>query len=160
MDMNIVYPAKKPFLDRSFALSMTIKSFKGRRDVEVHLFRHAWDQSEEKSINWDAVIGESFEQDTGLPPESSRKIILESFTAEERDTIIEYLKDQYATRLSAITSLPLDLPVPAGLPSLSSMSESKSVGFIRFEKIPSYPLEYPLRGLYDLSQHKPIVENS
>lgn len=160
MDMNIVYPAKNPVLDRSFALSMTIKSFKGRRDVEVHLFRNSWEPSEEEAINWNAVVGEPLEQDTGLPPESSRKVILESFTSEERDTIVDYLKEQYATRLSAITSLPLDLPIPGGLPPLSSMSEGKSVGFIRFEKIPSYPLEYPLRGLYDLSLHKPIVENS
>ncbi len=157
MDIRLVAPAAPLPLERAYALSMTIKSFKGRRDVEVHLFRHAWDPAEEGGCDWNALLGPTIE---GAPdPESSRKVILEAFTLQERNQIVSYLKEHYASRLAAIDSAPLAFPVPRGLPPLCSLAEGKSIGFIRFEKIPHYDLPVALRGLYDLSQHRPIVES-
>ncbi|MDD4951228.1 MAG: hypothetical protein PHV85_01635, partial [Desulfovibrionaceae bacterium] len=153
MNMNIVYPGARTPVERAFALSMTIKSFKGRRNVEVHLFRYAWDKAEEGSYPWERIIGAPIEPGLAADPTSSRRVVMEAFTEQERDQLVEYLKAQYGTRLSAITSLPLDFPVPMGLPALSDMTEGKDIGFVRFEKIPSYKLDFPLRGLYDLSQH-------
>jgi hypothetical protein len=143
-------------VDRAFALSMTIRSFKGRRDVEAHLFRHTWDPAEEAAFDWNALLGPCIEG--AADPESSRKVILEAFTRQERDQIIAYLTEHYASRLSAIDSAPLGFPVPRGLPPLCGLDEGKSIGFIRFEKIPHFHLPLALRGLYDLSQHRPIVE--
>ncbi len=159
MKITVIDPPAPPAAQRCHAVSMVIKSFKGRRDVEVHLFRREWDPAEEASYDWDALLGAPLE---GGPasPEQTRQVLLESFTAEERDRIIDYLKDQYATRLSSITSRPLDLPVPMGLPPLCSLSEGKNIGFIRFEKIPSYSLGLPMHGLYDLSRHPPLVEET
>lgn len=156
MDLNIAEPFAPLPVERAYALSMTIKSFKGRRDVEVHLFRPCWDPAEEAGYDWNALLGEPMPGSND--PESSRKVILESFTRAERDQIVSYLKAHYVSRLEAITSAPLDFPVPRGLPPLCSLTEGKSIGFIRFEKIPHYDLPVPLRGLYDLSQHRPIVE--
>lgn len=157
MEITVIEPPAQPPVDRAFALSMVIKSFKGRRDVEVHLFRPDWDPVEEAAYDWDALLGAPLE---GGPAssEQTRKVLLEAFTAEERDRIIDYLKDQYATRLASIAAVPLDLPVPVGLPPLCSLSEGKDIGFIRFEKIPSYSLDIPMRGFYDLSRHRPLVE--
>jgi hypothetical protein len=144
-------------IDRAHALSMTIKSFKGRRDVEVHLFRHSWDPEEEESIDWDQLLaakGMSEAEDAA----GSRRVILESLTCDERDSIVDYLKNHYAGRLTTIQSMPIPFPVPVGLMALSDMSEGKSVGFIHFERIPHFNLGIALRGFYDLSQHPPIVE--
>lgn len=55
MDIQIIQGGKDLPIDRAHALSMTIKSFKGRRDVEVHLFRHTWDPEEEEAIDWDKL---------------------------------------------------------------------------------------------------------
>jgi hypothetical protein len=144
-------------IDRAYALSMTIKSFKGRRDVEVHLFRHAWDPEEEQAIDWDRLLAA---QGMSEAPEAagSRHVILEALTLEERDRAVAYLKEHYASRLSAITSAAIPFPVPVGLMALSDMSEGKTIGFIHFERIPHFNLGLALRGFYDLGQHPPIVE--
>lgn len=155
MDITITAPTTKPPTRYANSLSMTIKSFKGRRDVEVHLFRGNWDEAAEAREDWQAII----ENSDAAPQDSSKSVILESFTDDERDHIVDYLKRQYSTRLSAIRSTPLSFPVPAGLCGLSHCQADKNIGFIEFDKIPSYPLDIPLKGLYDLSQHPPIVED-
>ncbi|MDP3426535.1 MAG: hypothetical protein Q8S17_04060 [Humidesulfovibrio sp.] len=144
-------------IDRAYALSMTIKSFKGRRDVEVHLFRHVWDSEEEGAIDWDLLLaakGMSEAEEAA----GSRRVVLEALTADERDRIVDYLKEHYAGRLTGIVSMPIPFLVPVGLVALSDMSEGKTIGFIHFERIPHYNLGIALRGFYDLGQHPPIVE--
>ena len=39
MDVRVNPPMMAPPVDRAWAVSMVIRSFKGRRDVEVHLYR-------------------------------------------------------------------------------------------------------------------------
>jgi hypothetical protein len=131
---------------------MTIRSFKGRRDVEVHLFRSSWESNEEKELNWPTLI------EGNAPQDSSKTVVMESFTTQERDRIVNYLKEQYSTRLTAIKSTPLTFPVPAGLPGLSQVAVGKTIGIIEFDQIPSYSLGLPIKGMYDLSQHPPIAE--
>lgn len=131
---------------------MTILSFKGRRDVEVHLFRSTWDHAQEKTLDWSVLIDGNAADATG------RAVIMEAFTTEERDLLVNYLKEQYSTRLGAIKSTPLNFPVPADLVGLSHLKAGKTIGVIDFMKIPSYSLDIPMKGVYDLSQHPPIVE--
>ncbi|WP_319544146.1 hypothetical protein [uncultured Pseudodesulfovibrio sp.] len=157
MDITVT-PSSAPLpINRAFCLSMVIKSFKGRRDVEVHLFRACWDDGEFSDSDLDRLIGAPINP-SSTDPAGSKAVIMESFTDSERDLIINYLKEQYSTRLTALRSSPLTFPVPAGLIGLSQIQAGKDVGFIEFEKIPSYSLKIPLKGLYDLSQHSPIVE--
>ncbi|QGY41357.1 hypothetical protein GM415_14905 [Pseudodesulfovibrio cashew] len=153
MEIIIIQPEETPPVPFVHSLSMVIKSFKGRRDVEVHLFRSSWETAMEEGVDWTRLI--SGTEDA----ESSRRVIMESFTAAERDRIIKYLKEQYSTRLRGIRSTPLTFPVPAGLAGLSQLTPNKSVGLIEFERIPSYSLGLPIKGLYDLNQHPPIVED-
>ncbi|BCS86981.1 hypothetical protein [Pseudodesulfovibrio sediminis] len=156
MDISIDTPHSPLPTDRAHTLSMVIKSFKGRRDVAVHLFRGQWGPSDE-NLDWATLIGPPLDA-THTDPAGSRKIILESFTDVERDRIISYLKEQYSTRLTGIRSAVLTFPVPAGLTGLTQVEPGKARGFIEFEKIPSYPLDIPLKGFYDLNQHQPMVE--
>lgn len=157
MDITIISPDSPPPTAYVHSLFMVIKSFKGRRNVEVHLFRASWEAINEERENWDALIAPSSEM-SAVDRHRSRKVIMESFSDDERDRIVNYLKEQYSTRLAAIRSTPLSFPVPAGLSGLSQMEPCKNVGFIEFAKIPNYPLDIALMGLYDLSQHPPIVE--
>lgn len=153
MDITITNSESSPPVEFANSLTMTIKSFKGRRNVDVHLFRSRWETSLERTLDWSTIIqGDEDSTDT------SRKVVMESFSTEERDRIVNYLKEQYSTRLTAIRSTPLSFPVPAGLPGLSQLQPDKNVGLIDFESIPSYSLDIPLKGLYDLSQHPPIVQ--
>lgn len=158
MDIQIIPAGGNLPIDRAIALSMTIKSFKGRRDVEVHLFRHAWDPEEEEAVDWDRLLSAP-NMSEAEEAAGSRKVVLEALTVEERDSIVSYLKEHYAGRLSSITSAPIPFPVPVGLMALSDMSEGKTVGFIHFERIPHFNLGIALRGFYDLGQHPPMVEN-
>ena len=157
MDINIIPPESDPMIDRVYVVGMTIKSFKGRKDVDVHLFRTEWDDEEYEVYEWNDLLGAPVDPDHANP-EGSKKIILESFTEEERDQVIAYLKEHYSEKLSTINSAVMDLPVPKGLPSLSDFEPGKDVGLIMFDKIPHYNLPFSMRGLYDLSQHKPLVE--
>ncbi|PIE69116.1 MAG: hypothetical protein CSA21_03670 [Deltaproteobacteria bacterium] len=147
-------------IDRGYVLSMTIRTFKGRRDVEVHLYRAVWDEGELHAYDWETLLGGTIEgkERASSDPDGSKKVLLEAFTRQERDQIIEYLSSRYASRLTSITASPLELPIPLGLVPLSSFPEGKTIGTIRLDKIPRYPLPFSLRGLYDLSRHKPLVE--
>jgi hypothetical protein len=162
MDIHVENLSSTPPFERAYVVSVVIRSFKGRRDVEVHLFRPADASSdggaaEGAGYPWDRLLGEPVEPGRD-DPEGSRKMVLESFTRDERDRLVEYLKERYADRLEAIESRALDFPVPLGLAPLSSVPEGKSIGFIRFDAIPNYTLDFPVRGLYDLARHRPIVE--
>lgn len=152
MDITIIEPTQTTPTPYIHSVSMVIRSFKGRRNVEVHLFRGAWDPDHESSEDWDSILASSDKNDP------SRRMVMETFTTQERDRIVNYLKEQYSTRLTAIRSTPLTFPVPAGLPCLSSLEPGKDSGFIDFTRIPSYTLDIPMRGLYDLSRHKPLVD--
>lgn len=145
-------------IKRGYAVSMVIRSFKGRRSVEVHLFRPHWPVGDENEISWDNIFGSPAALDA-VPDESKdRKIVLESFTREERDQVVDYLREHYSSRLESIFSSPMEFPVPSGLPPLSSISEGKDIGLIRFEVIPHFNLPFSLRGLYNLGAHRPLVE--
>lgn len=157
MKINIAPAPSSLPVERAHVLSMTIKTFKGRRDVDVHLFRACWDDHEEKDFDWSALLLPDQEAEKSPEAPECKNIVLEAFTEDERDSIITYLKGQYSTRISNINSTVLTFPVPAGLMPLSCVEEGKNIGLIVFEKIPSYPLDIPLRGLYDLSLHPPIV---
>lgn len=157
MEISITTPDTTLPTDRAFAISMVIKSFKGRRDVAVHLFRSQWNPEEYDSMDWNQLLDTSMEGPTN-DPEGSRRVILEAFTDAERDTIVDYLKTQYSTRLTDISSVPISFPVPIGLTGFTQVQPGKSIGFIEFSKIPSYSLGMPLMGFYDLSQHPPIAD--
>ncbi len=143
--------------DRAFVMTMTIKSFKGRRDVQVHLFRPEYEASEFEAYKWDNLLGDAIEpgQDD---PEGSKRVLLEAFTKAERDQILGYIQERYADRVSDVTARPMTFPVPKGLVPLSAIPEGKSVGLVRFSQLPNYTLPFPLSGLYDLSQHEPMVQ--
>jgi len=160
MDMDIdVVPADYNLpVDRAWTVSIVIKSFKGRKDVTVHLFRPEWDPAEEKNYDWPVLLGDPVDPDLPVSLESSRRILLESFTERERDAVVDYIKTRYKDKVSEIHACSLNFPVPLGLTALSELTEGKDIGFVRFDKIPHYTLPFPLRGFFDLSQHKPLIE--
>jgi hypothetical protein len=164
MNINIITPETEPPCYRAWAISMVIKAFKGRRDVEIHLFRGEWDPEEEEAYDWDALVGSiddvSPETAEQIDPTSNRRVVLEAFTDEERDEIIDFIRTQYHDRVSEVTAMPLIFPVPPGLTPLSDVTPDKSVGLLDFRKIPAFKADIPLLGLYDLSQHKPIIEET
>ncbi len=160
MDVTIIPPEGVLQEERAFSLSMTVRTFKGRRDVDIHLFRHSWDQAEEQAYDWDTLIGPPLDVDTPVSPvetAGSRLVLLESFTRKERDMIVDFLTQQYQDRLTAIRSRPLTFPIPSGLTGLSQVRAGENIGLVDFSRIHSYTLPIPLRGLYDLNQHKPII---
>jgi len=137
---------------------MTIKSFKGRRDVEVHLFRPFWDKEEENIYSWDKILGDPIENGPEPDINRSKKILLEAFTQDERDQLIDYLARRYASRLKNISSAPLDFPIPLGLMPLSEMPEDGDFGRIRLDQVPNYSLPFPAHAFYDLSAARPIIQ--
>lgn len=144
--------------DRAYVISVIINSFKGRKNVEVHLFRPECDQSEYDEYVWEHLLGDSVEPGCN-DPEGSKKVLLEAFTQQERDQIFEYIQEHYRDRISEVSARPMSFPIPVGLPPLSSIPEGKSIGIIRFSDIPNYSLPFPVHGLYDLSQSEPLLED-
>lgn len=159
MEVKIAVPEHQLPVDRAWVVTMTIKSFKGRKNVDIHLFRAGYDAETEgldPKYDWNVLIGDPMHPEMDLDPLKTRLTVFESFTIEERDQLIQYIKDRYDERVSSIIAGPLDLPIPLGLPPLSSIPEGKTMGFIRFEKIPNYTLPFVVHGFYDLSQHQPL----
>jgi hypothetical protein len=158
MELNIITPEIELPVSRSHVMSMIIKSFKGRRNVEVHLYRAKWSPEELESYPWDDLLGEPIHTDAAIPPDNSKKVLMEAFTLEERDQVVAYLRDRYGEKLESITACPLDFPIPKGLAALSDAPEGKSVGRLYLETVPQFTLPFPVHGLYDLSQHEPLME--
>ena len=158
MDIKIIPSTTHLPVNQAYIVTMTIKSFKGRRDVEVHLFRPFWDKEEENIYSWDKILGDPIENGPEPDINRSKKILLEAFTQDERDQLIDYLARRYASRLKNISSAPLDFPIPLGLMPLSEMPEDENFGRIRLEQIPNYPLPFPVHGFYDLSSARPIIQ--
>ena len=158
MDIKVIPPTTSLPVNRAYIVTMTIKSFKGRRDVEVHLFRPTWDVEEEDAYPWDKLLGDPIENGPEPDINRSKKILLEAFTQDERDQLIDYLARRYASRLKNISSAPLDFPIPLGLMPLSEMPEDGDFGRIRLNQVPNYSLPFPVHGFYDLSAARPIIQ--
>ncbi len=159
MSIEIIETTEVPQLDRGYVISIVIKNFKQHRDVDVHLFRPSWDPEEYQAYDWPDIVGNPLPGVDKIDPISSRKVLLETFTRQEKDTIVEYLKDRYNTRLKRIRVGIIYLPIPLGLVALSEIEPQGEIGIIKFEEIPNYPLSFPFHGLYNLAQH-PLVEGS
>ena len=160
MELNIITSQDELPVKKGYTISLIIKKFKGHKDIEIHLFRPDWDEEEARSYDWIKLLGDPIDRDVSIDPISSRKVLLESFTTEERDMIMDYMKKRYVSRLSAINSRPFDFPIPMGLIPLSEIPEDNDIGCIRFEEIPNYTLPFLVHGLYILSQHEPVEEES
>ena len=158
MRLNIITSQNELPVKKGYMISLIIKKLKGHKYVEVHLFLPEWDENEAKSYDWSKLLGDPIDRNAPADPVSSRKVLLESFTLEERDIILDYIKKRYVSRLSAINSRPLDFPIPMGLIPLSEIPEDDDIGCIRFEEIPNYTIPFPVHGLYILSQHEPVEE--
>ncbi|HDQ41402.1 MAG TPA: hypothetical protein ENN39_10295 [Desulfonatronum sp.] len=158
MDLNIAATHQEAPVARAHVLTMTIKSFKGRRNVDVHLYRAQWNPDEMEHYDWEKLLGDVEHPESGIDPENSRKVLLEAFTLDERDQLIQYLQNRYGSKLESIASCSLNFPIPRGLTALSDVAEGKSVGRIRLENVPKYTLSFPVHGLFDLNQHEPIME--
>ena len=158
MRLNITTSQNELPVKKGYMISLIIKKLKGYKNVEVHLFLPEWDEKEARSYDWIKLLGDPIDRDAPADPMSSRKVLLESFTLEERDMILDCMKERYVSRLSAINSRPLDFPIPMGLIPLSEIPEDDDIGCICFEEIPNYTLPFPVHGLYILSQHEPVEE--
>ncbi|NCC25926.1 MAG: hypothetical protein EOM25_12155 [Deltaproteobacteria bacterium] len=141
--------------ERGVVISVTIRSFKGRRDVVAHLFRP------------DPVTGEpdpALDNSAVIVPDSTetgdgRTVYLETFTEDEAKALVQYLADRYDSRLTHIRASWIPLPVPPGLTPLSRCQCTQTVGRIQFDKIPNYSLSFSVHGLYDLALHPPLTSH-
>lgn len=157
----IAAPDNAP-LNRIYIVAATLNSFKGRRHVEVHIFRHGATDEELAALEGKSLVGPP---DPAVPPqvlqgateEAALRCLLEAFTAEESQALAAYLEQRYADHIEKITVCPMELPVPLGVAPLGGIPEGKSTGFIRFDAAPDYPLPFVARGFYDLAIHEPLT---
>ena len=158
---SIAAPDNAP-LDRIYIIAATLNAFKGRRHVEVHIFRHGATDEELAALEGKKLVGPP---DPAVPPQvlqgatekAALRCVLEAFTAEESQALVAYLEQRYAEHIEKIMVCPMDLPVPLGVSPLSGIPEGKSTGFIRFDAVPDYPLPFVARGFYDLAVHEPLM---
>ena len=149
-------------LERIYIITLTMHAFKGRRDVEAHLFRAEPDPAELTSLRNKGLVGKPCAESLDSQPshgteDDALQTVLEAFTAEEGNLLLEYLKKRYAEQIARVTVCPLKLPVPLGIVPLSAIPESKTMGFIRFDAARDYPLPFAVRAFYDLDAHEPIA---
>lgn len=150
-------------LERIYIITATLKTFKGRRNVEVHLFRSNPDVAELKTLRAMNLVGEPTNEtpvgcNTPEAAEDALRTVLEAFTAEEGNLLLEYLDKRYADQFSKIVVCPLEVPVPLGVVPLSSIPTGKSMGFIDMSAIHDYPLPFAVQGFYDLDAHEPMLQ--
>jgi hypothetical protein len=159
---HVIIPAPPDdLLDRTYIITLTLHAFKGRRNVEAHLFRAEPDPAELVSLRNKGLVGKPYAEpnDNQLPhgtEDDALQSVLEAFTAEEGNLLLDYLKERYADQILRATVCPLKLPIPLGVVPLSALPEDTSKGFIRFDAMRDYPLPFAVRGFYDLDAHEPL----
>lgn len=152
-------------LERIYIITATLKNFKGRRNVEVHLFRANPDLAELESLRAMNIVGKPNNEtpvgsNTPAAAEDALRTVLEAFTAEEGNVLLEYMDKRYADQFAKVVVCPLELPVPLGVVPLSAIPEGKSMGFIHLSAVRDYPLDFAVSGFYDLDAHEPTMEDS
>jgi hypothetical protein len=162
MQKEIVSALGNEPTDRIYTMYVIIRSFKGRKNVQAHLFRSDIPEAELQDTNLHQCIDTDCDKYRLEPHlsgtlEDTKQMVLESFTKKEMEAIIDYLEERYHTRLEGIFAAPLSFPVPQGTMPLASIPEGKSMGFIRFDDMPGYPLKFKFRAFYDLDQHEPNI---
>lgn len=169
MELTVIPVEGTPPVERIHVISVTIRTFKGRRNVQAHLFRLADETAAAEGLSSlrtvPGLVGASLDPNapgaddlTGPEAETDAlRTVLEAFTEAERDAVVDYLSQRYADRLTCIIACPLQLPVPRGVVPFSALPEGKTMGVIRFDEVPRYPLPFAIRGFYDLAQHEPLV---
>ena len=148
-------------LDRFYIVAITLNTFKGRRHVDVQVFRPNAGDDELEPLRGLGLVAPA---DPSVPPEvlqgateeAALRCILEAFTAEESRALADYLEQRYAEHIEKITVCPMDIPVPMGVAPLAGITEGTSTGFIRFDTVRGYPLSFPAHGFYDLEAHAPL----
>ncbi len=159
MDFKII--AASPFveLDRVYVIQAQLKSFKGRKDVIVYLFRPDTNAEELEELRTLDLVGPS-DEDTpkGANSEDALLSLLEAFTAEEGNEVLEYLKLRYDELISEVVVSPVEIPVPLGMVPFSAIPEGKTMGFIRFENVEHYSLPFRVHGFYDLDAHDALMK--
>ena len=161
MEKNFVSAPPDAPLDRIYIMALTLRTFKGRRHVDVHVFRHGASADELAALLDRGLVGPPAPD---VPPqvlqgatqEAALRCILEAFTTEETQILAEYLERRYGGHIEKITVCPLDVPVPLGVAPLSGITEGKTTGFIRFEAVLDYNLPFVVWGFYDLAAHEPL----
>jgi len=159
---HVIIPAPPDApLDRIYIITLTMHTFKGRRHVEAHLFRAGSDPAELISLRDKSLVGKPCAESSSQLPHGTEddalQTILEAFTAEEGNLLLDYLKERYAEQILRVTVCPLELPVPLGIVPLSAIPEGKTMGFIRFDAVRDYPLPFAVRAFYDLDAYEPLV---
>ncbi len=152
--------SETPPVDLGYAVSMVIQRFKGRSNVEVHLFRPSWDEDDYGRYPWEELIGGAVSDDRPESPVNSKNVLLETFTADESRRLMDYLQERYGDLLASIHCRVLDFPIPMDLTPLSSVQESDTVGRLDLDTIANYPLDFAVKGVYDLSRHEEIRKES
>ena len=160
---HVIIPAPpNAQLDRIYIITLTMHTFKGRRHVEAHLFRGEPDPAELASLRNKGLVGKPYaDQGDNQQPHGTEddalQTVLEAFTAEEGNLLLDYLKERYTNQILRVTVCPLELPIPLGVVPLSAIPEGKTMGFIRFDVVRDYPLPFAVRAFYDLDAHEPLV---
>lgn len=153
--------AASPFLqlERVYLIQATLKTFKGRRDVMVHFFRTDTDPQELETLRDMELVGAVDDKTPeGASVEDALRSVLEAFTAEEGNMLLEYLKKRYEEHISQVVVFPLDIPVPLGIVPFSAIPEGKTMGFIRFDAVGDYDLPFGVHGFYDLDAHETLLD--
>lgn len=161
--MEHVIIAAPPFvqLERIYLIQATIRTFKGRRDVVVHIFRADTDKNELEALRGMDIVGEpDNETPEGATEEEALRSVLEAFTAEEGNALLAYLEKRYGEHVTRVVVCPLDIPVPLGMVPFSNIPEGKTMGFIRFDMVDNYTLPFKMHGFYDLEAHAPLVSET
>ncbi len=158
MEYRII--AASPFmeLDRAYLIQIMLKSFKGRRDVIVYLFRTDTNDKELEELRALGIVDEA-KSDTpeGASVEDALLSVLEAFTPEEGNILLEYLDKRYGEHIKEVVASPIEIPIPLGVVPFSAIPEGKTMGFIRFDKVPEYDLPFNVHGFYDLEAHDALM---
>ena len=154
MEINFIEGRENEDTRRQYVAVCVLKNFKGRQNVEAHLFRGSWAPKELEELRRQDLVAENPALPDELRATASRdavlECVLETFTREEAEKLREYLADRYSDQIARLDIGPMELPAPLGLTPLGKIPTGSASGFIEFSRARNYPLDFELRAYYEL----------
>lgn len=156
MECEFVWAENDENLPRRYIAVATLNNFRGKKNVEAHIFRTGATDEEMESIRGRELVSPP---DPSVPAEVLKgatedmalACLLEAFTREEALKLASYLENRYKTQISRLEICPMTLPAPFGIGPLSMIPEGETSGFINFDKASDFNLGFSFKAYYELS---------
>ena len=137
MECEFIWAEDEARLPRRYIAVATLNNFRGKKNVEAHIFRTGASENEMEALKYKNLVSPAdpsvpAEVLSGATEEMALACLLEAFTRDEALKLANYLENRYKTQISRLEICPMNLPAPFGIGPLAMIPETEKIQLKRF----------------------------